>query len=515
MLAAAWTEICDVFLSLSAEDRGRILAAFILSCLGTAALLYSLPIREGRRSSRSPASFFLIGEITSKRRLWGVCLLSALPMWIIFFAVALAAPAAFEEAKRLSRVEFGRTISRAVGDEVWAAVERVLNDLPTVIDPSLTAIFVICLLLPHAVAGILYYRNIVCNFFAIEQNASAHASMMADALLKSGQKSDVTDRAYALQTTFANYLKSPCPIPPELAEADSWRLIIAYQVLYCVKGQVRHVGVRRAVEDFSKKINAVATPPQPPLPKLDFWNVLVGIVIFAALSAMYVFFVPQFSLFLDFLPDSAWPEATPPGRLGVATSIVQNSFSIFIPFIIGLYRQQSLTVDLKRRIEHSTEVRAEYWHLFRQTAALQIILSLVMGVSVSSIRYAFRDVLAQINERQIDLHPFAFGNLAYLIIAAFVPVLMMYFWMFLRGVVSGRERIKMGSVWFIIVCGVIFLLTQLALEVILLQRGSSLGQSFWHHFFLGASLTSFLLLALLTGATRATANGPANPKVNQ
>ena len=139
----------------------------------------------------------------------------------------------------------------------------------------------------------------------------------------------------------------------------------------------------------------------------------------------------------------------------------------------------------------------------RQTAAVQVIMSVVLGLCVSLIRFAVRGEFENI---YVDLNAFTLTNFAYLVVAAFVPVLLLIVWMRIRD--SAPNRVYM---WFIGTSAFLFFASQLALELILLMEGVALEQTFWHHLMLGASMGSFVLLAFLAEATRVRRESKKGP----
>jgi hypothetical protein len=304
-----------------------IFFAALGSCGLFLSLLYFLQRRPATRKPESPASFFELEDLASRRRLHILGALYALPGAMLFLVIALDSKPLVESAKRF----LDATIVDGMTDPARRdALKQFLMLIPDWLNPLFILVATLVLFAPYIRKPLSYLRSL----FVFAMGIDTRANLLS---LASAERALQVSKFEKIEITLAQTFQRSPPLAEELVPSSN-RVKLAYQILYFSQDKTKNVGLTQAISETLKAIGVTIELREPSRP--SYRHLLAAIVFYCVLCIAYTFFAPlagpwlkNNSLVKALLQSIEWPEG--PDKL--ALFVAQRTLAFIAPLAYGMH----------------------------------------------------------------------------------------------------------------------------------------------------------------------------------
>jgi hypothetical protein len=367
-----------------------------IALFSTAILFYVqanfLQSRPTTDNPDSPASFFRLDQIASRRRLVSLSYLFSIPFALLFLFTDLKAGDFVDAVKKL----LSTYIVSLIGDQnLQRSATDALQYLPPFLNPLFILAASLLLFAPYIRAPLLLLRSLILKTTGLEARADRIALNSAQDILSELNFQKAEQR-------LAEEFKSRVPLPDTLSGADE-DTIIAYQVLYFSRTAVPEIGLGSAVNKTLQNIGV--SSENTGLPPIKFWHLAAAATFYLVLCGLYILIVPTApdwahdalvqALFQPILLTQAffrpieWPNANT-----ALISIVQRSLSFIAPLAIGMF-----LYTMHSNMGSKSDTRIQ---IFGRVFAVQFFSAFVVNL-VFETYFVSQRYLGHLHDAQISL----------------------------------------------------------------------------------------------------------------
>ncbi len=457
--------------------------SYILVCVSTSLFVAFLLMqlfseRPRTHSSASPASHFQVRELVAGRKLTTLSLLCSVPFAALFFVLSLYSTTLATAGKQLLLKKLREMLDMSV-----EPFEKVLSQLPDLLDQLYVLAVTLLLFAPYVRAPFVLFRNLIFKAISFDDRI--------DDVAEAGARAALATLKYpsAKNALLSATGSRDAPVAKELINAPDVKRL-AYQLLhFSEKDSAKH-GLRRGLGMTLKKIGvempSVECPPSP-----RYQLVFAALTFYAILCGAYAFLAPHIAPWLQhshlvkiLLQPIEWPHFTEE----LAISAVQRTLSFVIPLAGGMF------FYTERRLRYPSE---SSFQAFVVVFSVQFPFALLVNVVFAVVFFARSEAgrfAGDLSLLDLSLWTDAF-------LFSLTPAVALLSWILCGRIGMGRS----GTI--AVVCfaaAVAFCISQLLFEAMT----SHITGFYWHQLVFGAFITvSYGMAALVANEVFPTIDG--------